>query len=129
MLPIVTGLYELEQALAARGAPRPVALRRQGAGAGAGGPGRWVATVWPANMLNVFFPRFRGEVWMKPGAAPSQGEVYRRKREGRPLHGGRVALVLGARGCLLAGCCLLVRCCLLLSRAGWMSACLPLPCP
>jgi hypothetical protein len=88
-VPIVTGLYELEQAMAANGAPRPVKLaRRRG--------GQWVARVWPANMLNVFFPRFIGEVWIRPGSEPTQGEAYRRKAEGAPLHEGRVSLVLGA---------------------------------
>lgn len=56
VVPIVTGLYELERAMAAGGAPRPVLLQRRR------GTGQWVARVWPSNMVNVFFPRFQGEV-------------------------------------------------------------------
>ncbi|KAI8465000.1 MAG: Aldehyde/histidinol dehydrogenase [Monoraphidium minutum] len=88
-LPVVTGLYEAALAMDAAGAPRPVALTRRPGG-------QWVARVWPSNMVPIFFPNFRGEVWIQPGCEPTQGEVYRRKAEGAPLHGGRVALVLGA---------------------------------
>jgi hypothetical protein len=55
VLPIVTGLYEMEAAMAAGGQPRPVQLARRAGG-------QWVARVWPSNMVPVFFPRFRGEV-------------------------------------------------------------------
>lgn len=89
LLPVVTGLYELEQAMLAEGQPRPVQVyRRPG--------GQWVAKVWPSNMVPVFFPRFQGEVWIQPGCEPTQGELYRQKAEGKHPHGGRVSLVLGA---------------------------------
>ncbi|GBF87574.1 NAD-dependent aldehyde dehydrogenase [Raphidocelis subcapitata] len=89
LLPVVTGLYELERAMACNGQPRPVQLRRREGG-------QWVARVWPENMVSIFFPRFQGEVWIQPGREPSQGELYRRKAEGAPPHAGRVSLVLGA---------------------------------
>lgn len=55
VLPIVTGLLELEVAMRAKGRPRPVALTKRASG-------QWVARVWPSNMVNIFFPRFVGEV-------------------------------------------------------------------
>ncbi len=55
MVPIVTGLYELERALLEDGRPRPVELARRAGG-------QWVARVWPENMVSIFFPRFQGEV-------------------------------------------------------------------
>jgi hypothetical protein len=57
--------------------------------------GQQVAVVWPANMVPAFFPSFVGEVWIQPGQAASQGEIYRHKAEGGLPGPGSVALVLG----------------------------------
>lgn len=53
--------------------------------------------VFPAAMVAVLFAGFSGEVWIKPGAEPSQGAVYRAKRGGGQA-GGQVCAVLGAGG-------------------------------
>jgi hypothetical protein len=60
--------------------------------------GQSVAEVWPCNMIPAFFPNFVGEVWIQPGQAASQGEVYRHKAEGALPGPGSVALVLGEWG-------------------------------
>jgi hypothetical protein len=60
--------------------------------------GQSVAVVWPGNMIPAFFPNFVGEVWIQPGQAASQGEVYRHKAEGGLPGPGSVALVLGEWG-------------------------------
>lgn len=49
---------------------------------------------FPKGMAGLLFSGFAGEVWIEPGKAPSQGRVYREKREGKAASGG-VSLVLG----------------------------------
>jgi hypothetical protein len=50
-------------------------------------------------MVAVLFSGFKGEVWLEPGAQPSQGALYRAKREGGDGgQRGGVCLVLGAGG-------------------------------
>ena len=88
VVPIVTGLWEYQQAMLAGGAPKPTSLRRRKGGG-------FVARTWPTGMLPTFFPGFSGELWLTPGQEPTQGATYRAKRDG--VYGdGRVALVLGA---------------------------------
>jgi hypothetical protein len=53
-------------------------------------------------MVAVLFAGFKGEVWLEPGAEPSQGALYRAKREGLGGQGG-VCLVLGAGKCQAPG--------------------------
>ena len=53
--------------------------------------GQVVAQVLPANLIDrVLWLGYRGEVWLEPGATPTQGHIY---REPTP---GKVALILGA---------------------------------
>jgi acyl-CoA reductase-like NAD-dependent aldehyde dehydrogenase len=53
--------------------------------------GQVVAQVLPANLIDrVLWLGYRGEVWLEPGAKPTQGHIY---REPTP---GKVALILGA---------------------------------
>lgn len=76
----------LADALRASGRPAPPRLQERG--------DQWVADVVPAGALErVLFTGIRAEVRMMPGAAPSQGRIYRSPREERT---GAVSLVLGA---------------------------------
>ena len=53
--------------------------------------GQVVAQVLPANLIDrVLWLGYRGEVWLEPGATPTQGHIY---CEPTP---GKVALILGA---------------------------------
>jgi acyl-CoA reductase-like NAD-dependent aldehyde dehydrogenase len=53
--------------------------------------GQFVAEVLPANAIErLLYLGYRAEVWMEPGAAPSQGKIYREPTA------AKVALVLGA---------------------------------
>ncbi|WP_373542279.1 aldehyde dehydrogenase family protein [Chamaesiphon sp.] len=53
--------------------------------------GQFVAEVLPANALErLLYLGYRAQVWIEPGAAPTQGKIY---REPTPC---QVALVLGA---------------------------------
>ncbi len=53
--------------------------------------GQVVAQVLPATLIDrVLWLGYRGEVWLEPGATPTQGSIY---REPTP---GKVALILGA---------------------------------
>ncbi len=64
--------------------------------------------VWPRKMIPAFFPNFRGEVWITPGKAPTQGAVYRAKQQQQPTaaaaqapagaQGGGISVVLGEQG-------------------------------
>lgn len=54
--------------------------------------GQAVAQVFPADFRDrLMLGGFRGEVWLEPGAEPTQGRIYREKAEK-----GKVCLVLGA---------------------------------
>jgi acyl-CoA reductase-like NAD-dependent aldehyde dehydrogenase len=85
--PMVTAraLRLLREALQQNGQPKaPLTLRRDG---------RWAAKVFPTNLTDaLFLPRTTAEVWLEPGAEPTQGRVYRDRHPGP----GQVALVLGA---------------------------------
>ncbi|HEU4532892.1 MAG TPA: aldehyde dehydrogenase family protein, partial [Polyangiaceae bacterium] len=55
--------------------------------------GQAVAHVFPADLRDrLMLGGFRAEVWLEPGAEPTQGRIYRERGEGR----GKVCLVLGA---------------------------------
>jgi len=78
----------LAATLEAGGAPKPPKLERRGE--------QWIAQVFPGDLKDkAVFAGFSAEVWMMPGAEPSQGRLYREKAAGRSGSGG-VALVLGA---------------------------------
>lgn len=58
--------------------------------------GQIVCEVFPQNLLDrVMWAGVSAEVWLEPGAEPTQGAIYRRKRRGERWP-GKVALVLGA---------------------------------
>ena len=91
-VPIISGLREYAEALDAGGAPRPHALSRHPA------TGQYIADVFPAGLEALLFGGFRGEVWLLPGAEPSQGQLYRENAAagGGAARKGSLALVLGA---------------------------------
>lgn len=58
--------------------------------------GQAIAQVFPGSTLDkLMLGGVTAEVWIEPGRAPSQGRVYREKKEGK-FPPGKVALVLGA---------------------------------
>ena len=58
--------------------------------------GQHVAQVFPVNLQDMaLFTGFVGEVWIEPGKSPSQGKIYRDKKDGKEAK-GKVSLVLGA---------------------------------
>lgn len=68
-------------------APRPRAIRRGG--------DQVIATVTPQSRLeSLSMGGLVGEIWMEPGAAPTQGSLYR--DSDHPARIGGLALVLGA---------------------------------
>jgi acyl-CoA reductase-like NAD-dependent aldehyde dehydrogenase len=80
----VRNLRLLIAALQANGRPQPPKIERRE-------HGQVVARVLPANLLDrLLWLGYRGEVWLEPGAAPTQGRIY---REPTP---SKVALILGA---------------------------------
>lgn len=53
--------------------------------------GQFIAEVLPASTIDrLLYLGYRAEVWIEPGAAPTQGKIYREPTV------GRVALILGA---------------------------------
>jgi acyl-CoA reductase-like NAD-dependent aldehyde dehydrogenase len=81
----VRNLRLLVEALEAGGRPAPAALETR--------RGQTVAKVFPTNLMDrALFTGFSAEVWIEPGAEPTQGRIY---REDKPAS-GKVALVLGA---------------------------------
>jgi acyl-CoA reductase-like NAD-dependent aldehyde dehydrogenase len=80
----VRNLRLLITALQANGQPQPSKIDRRA-------DGQVVAQVMPANLIDrVLWLGYRSEVWIEPGAAPTQGRIY---REPTP---SQVALILGA---------------------------------
>jgi acyl-CoA reductase-like NAD-dependent aldehyde dehydrogenase len=58
--------------------------------------GQTAVHVFPQNALDkLMFGELRAEVWLEPGMPPTQGRIYREKKEGGATHGA-VSLVLGA---------------------------------
>lgn len=58
--------------------------------------GQVVCEVFPqGNLDRILYTGWRAEVWLEPGAEPTQGEIYRRKRRGETWP-GKIGLVLGA---------------------------------
>ena len=79
----------LRESLERDGRPAPRAMRQHE-------NGQIIATVMPDSIFDrLLFPGVQAEVWVEPGRPPSQGQIYRQKREGQPSP-GRVGLVLGA---------------------------------
>lgn len=79
----------LVEALEAGGQPQPPGLERRA-------DGQWVAEVFPANWKDrALFTGYTAEVWIEPGAEPTQGHIYREKAAGKTPE-GKVSLVLGA---------------------------------
>jgi len=101
LVPVVMALADLRASLRAGGRPRPLALWRRrlsareveagaraaaaaaggGAAAAAAAEEQWVAKVFPEGMAAIMYPGFSGEVWIMPGAAPTQGRIYREKEQ------------------------------------------------
>lgn len=77
----------LIEALEAGGQPKPLRTWRRP-------DGQWVAHVFPQTLLEVAtYSGMTAQVWIEPGKEPTQGRIYREKREGR-FGPGRVSLVL-----------------------------------
>jgi acyl-CoA reductase-like NAD-dependent aldehyde dehydrogenase len=58
--------------------------------------GQWVSRVFPMDLMDrALYTGFEAEIWMEPGAEPTQGAIYREKAAGR-FGDGAVSLVLGA---------------------------------
>ncbi len=58
--------------------------------------GQVVCEVFPQNTLDsLMWTGFKGEVWLEPGAEPTQGALYRRKKSGH-AEPGKIGLILGA---------------------------------
>lgn len=58
--------------------------------------GQVICEVFPQNTLDqIMYTGFRAEVWLEPGAEPTQGAIYRKKKKGETW-AGKVGLVLGA---------------------------------
>jgi hypothetical protein len=120
LVPVVMALVDFRASLRAEGKPRPLALWKRrlsaaeveqeqkgaakAAGEGSSNPPpateQWVAKVFPVGMTAIMYPGFSGEVWMMPGAAPTQGRTYREKRQAASasadVGSNGAALVLGA---------------------------------
>jgi len=85
----VRNIRLLIEALESGGKPRAPRLSQRG-------DGQWIATVFPASLMDrALYTGFEGEVWIEPGAEPTQGEIYREKALGK-FGEGKVSLVLGA---------------------------------
>jgi hypothetical protein len=79
----------LAEAIAAGGAPRPMAVRTRP-------DGQVVAKVFPHNLRErLMYSHMTVEVWIEPGKPPTQGAIYRNKAAG-VFPPGRTCLVLGA---------------------------------
>ena len=85
----VKNLRALVEALRYGGSPPPAAIRSVG-------QDQVAAQVFPANTLDkLMMGGVTAEVWIEPGQAPTQGQIYREKNLGHPSK-GKLALVLGA---------------------------------
>jgi acyl-CoA reductase-like NAD-dependent aldehyde dehydrogenase len=81
---IVRNLRLLMNTLTAGGQLSPVQIDKRG-------DGQLVARVLPANLLDkLLWLGYRGEVWIEPGAAATQGQIYRKPTP------SQVTLILGA---------------------------------
>lgn len=105
VVPVMRNLRLLIEALDAGGAP-PLPHQRQRA------DGQWVARVFPTSGLDkALVGGCTIDVWIEPGKTPTQGRIYRDKKDAASLSGssgaghsgaghsgadGKVALVLGA---------------------------------
>jgi acyl-CoA reductase-like NAD-dependent aldehyde dehydrogenase len=80
----VRNLRLLITSLQANGQPQPSKIDRRD-------NGQVVAQILPANLIErVLWLGYRGEVWLEPDAAPTQGQIYREPTS------SKVATILGA---------------------------------
>lgn len=88
-LPTVRNLRLFAEALEAGGQPKlPKTWQRP--------DGQWVARVFPQSALDAaLFTGVTADLWIVPGEKPTQGRIYREKREGKAGKPG-VSVVLGA---------------------------------
>jgi acyl-CoA reductase-like NAD-dependent aldehyde dehydrogenase len=85
----IRNLRLYREAMLAGGEPELPGLRT-------GLTGQTVVDVFPQSGLDkLMFGDLRAEVWLERGAPPTQGRIYREKRQKKPGHGA-VSLVLGA---------------------------------
>jgi Aldehyde dehydrogenase family len=81
---VVRNLRLLMTTLQANGQLSPAQIRQRE-------DGQVVAEVFPANLLErLLYWGYRGEVWLEPGKAPTQGRIYREPTD------SKIALILGA---------------------------------
>ena len=89
LVSVALGLSGFCDLLASEGKPQPLSMRTRP-------EGQQIASVFPTGLVGLLFGGFTGEVWLEKGKEASQAGVYRAKSAGRPVHQGRVSLVLGA---------------------------------
>lgn len=88
-LAVMRNLRLFAEALEAGGAPEIPSVSQRP-------DGQWVARVFPANAFDkALFGGVTCDLWIEPGKEPTQGRIYREKREGKIGDGG-VCVVLGA---------------------------------
>lgn len=88
-LAVMRNLRLFAEALEAEGAPQLPSVSQRP-------DGQWVARVFPANAYDkALFGGVTCDLWIEPGKEPTQGRLYREKREGKAGKGG-VSVVLGA---------------------------------
>jgi hypothetical protein len=88
-LAVMRNLRLYAEALEAGGAPKLPSVTQRA-------DGQWVARVFPANAFDkALFGGITCDLWIEPGKEPTQGRIYREKREGKAGHGG-TCVVLGA---------------------------------
>lgn len=88
-VPVMRNLRLYAEALEAGGEPRLPSVSRRP-------DGQWVARVFPQNALDkAMFAGVSCDIWIEPGKDPTQGQIYRSKREGKGGTGA-VCVVLGA---------------------------------
>ena len=86
---VVRNMRLLVEALEQGGQPKLPGLHKRP-------DGQEVADVFPATLIDkLLYTGYRAEVWIEPGKAASQGQIYRDKAAGKASK-GKVALVLGA---------------------------------
>ena len=86
IMPTVRNARLLVEALRANGQPRPALVRARP-------DGQMVARVHPTNLMErLMFTGVTADVWIEKGKQPTQGAIYRERKESAE---GRVCVVLG----------------------------------
>ena len=89
IMPTVRNARLLAEALREGGARKPPLVRTRP-------DGQVVARVHPATLMErLMFTGVTADVWIEKGKLPTQGAIYRAKKEGKDERAGRVCLVLG----------------------------------